>query len=386
VPGPTTLLRRGRTFELWRTSHETDASGKASRGALLVRPVEPGSQRARERLALAVAAHRAIDAPHVARCSFAQLEGRDPHALFDFDPMADGEEVVARLSARGKLPYEAAIGFIQAYATALAAAHATTHPTTGSPCCLGAVGWGSFVFDRSGDFVLLGFGAPLSLEVVPPSPGAFVAPEVGAGAAPSPGADVLAFALLQRSSLGLVAIPDRLASALFSLPAPSDLRLVAWLADINRRLFVAGPEARPTVEEVLEVFGRAWKRLDATPDLDAYRRLTAAALGDPRATTLRASDDGAWFEVRGSERRSLSRRAAPRRIFAALLASARTDPERGVPVATLFQAGWPGERIRADSSAGRVYVALSTLRRFGLADVIERFEDGYRIRPSVRIV
>lgn len=385
VGGMTTLIRRGRTFEMWRHGLDPGIAGSPPRAGLLVRPTDPGSSRARERLTSAVAAHRAIEAPRVARVLSAVLDGPAPHAIFDIDALADGEEVVARLSSRAPLPFDAAIGFVEAYAVAVAAAHATRSPATGLPCCLGAVGWGSFVFDSRGDFALLGFGAPLSLETSPPSPGAFVAPEVGAGGAASPGGDILAFALLHRSSLGLVALPDGIASALFSLPAPSDLRLAAWLAGMNRRLFAGSIDHRPTAGEALDLFRRVWKRLGAVPNLELYRGLAAAALRDPLATTLRVAADASWFEVGEGTRRSIARRPALRLLLAALVESARRGPTRALAVPTLFQAGWPGERIRADSSAGRVYVALSTLRRLGLADVIERFEDGYRISPSVTI-
>lgn len=334
---------------------------------------------------MAVSAHRAIDARHVARVLSADLDGAMPHAVFDVDAVADGEEVVARLSARGRIPFAAAIGFIDAYVSSLARAHDTRHPTTGTACCLAAVGWGAFVFDATGDFALLGFGSPLGLDVFPPSPGAFVAPEVGAGAAATPGADVLAFALLHRSSLGLVALPERLESALFSLPAPSDLHLVAWLARTNRRLFVGPASKRPSVTEALDLLRRSWKRLGVEPEPDRFRSLAATTLRDPLATTLHVAGDAAWFAIADGERRSLARRAPLRRVLAALVRSSEVEPMRALSVGELFLAGWPGERIRSGSSAGRVYVAVSTLRRFGLADVIERFEDGYRLSPTVNV-
>ena len=67
--------------------------------------------------------------------------------------------------------------------------------------CYCAAGWGAFVFDGRGRFGLLGLGAPIALETQPPSPGAFVAPEVGAGVAASPGAD-MSIAYLASAFLG----------------------------------------------------------------------------------------------------------------------------------------------------------------------------------------
>lgn len=52
----------------------------------------------------------------------------------------------------------------------------------------------------------------------------------------------------------------------------------------------------------------------------------------------------------------------------------------------LLALGWPGEKMRPDAGAHRVRVAVSTLRKMGLAEVIETGEDGYRIRREVSVV
>ena len=51
----------------------------------------------------------------------------------------------------------------------------------------------------------------------------------------------------------------------------------------------------------------------------------------------------------------------------------------------LLEAGWPGQKVRAESGAHRVRVAVSTLRKLGLADVIETVEEGYRLDPEVPV-
>lgn len=369
-----TLLRRGRTFELWR-----------GRDGACVTPIDARSDRARERLRQVAAAHEAARHPHLAQLRSVDLDADVPSLTFDVDAVADGEEVVARLSARGPLPFDAAIGFIDAYGRAVAAAHATRHPLTNSPCCFGAVGWGAFLFDARGRFVLVGLGAPLLLESRPPSPGAFVAPEVGAGAPPSPGGDVLAFAMLHRSALGLVALPTRLSGALFALASATDLTLAAQLASVNHRLFVGSPDQRPGADEMLALLHRTWKRLGAQPDLGHHESLVADLLATSTERSLRVGEGAAYFEIGGGPRVSLARRAPLRRVLAALVEARRLTPDRPLSTGELMLAGWPGERILADAGASRVYVALSTLRRMGLCDVIERFEDGYRIAPSVEL-
>ena len=53
---------------------------------------------------------------------------------------------------------------------------------------------------------------------------------------------------------------------------------------------------------------------------------------------------------------------------------------RGLTVRQVFEAGWPGESALPDALAGRVYSAISKLRRMGLGEVLVRPEgEGYRL-------
>ena len=60
-------------------------------------------------------------------------------------------------------------------------------------------------------------------------------------------------------------------------------------------------------------------------------------------------------------------------------------PGRALDVDALFAAGWPGEKAHPDSSTSRVYVAISTLRKAGLKDVLLRRDDGYLFDPDVAL-
>ena len=51
----------------------------------------------------------------------------------------------------------------------------------------------------------------------------------------------------------------------------------------------------------------------------------------------------------------------------------------------LIACGWPGERIVAKSGASRVYVALSTLRKLGLRDLLLSRDDGYLLDAQVGV-
>jgi len=375
------VIRQGPRFVFTRA-----VDPDSGRALLRVRPRDVHSTEHRARLARVVAAHRAIPDPAVAAVHAASLHGDDPWAMFDLAVVEDGESVVDRLASRRvRLPFEAAAGMIESYALGLVAAHATPHPDTGEACVLGAVGWPCFFFDASGSFVLLGFGGPLAVELAPVSPGAFVAPDVVAGARPSPGADVLSFALLQRSALSLVSLPELLARAFASLPGVQDLRLAGWLAAANHRLFVGPASQRPSADEMLTLLRKTWRRLGVRPDLALYRAHIAACLAEARPAVLRVGPGAAWFEHGGEARVSLARRASLRRILDAIVERAGREPGAALTVTALLDAGWPGERMRHESGASRVYVAVSTLRRMGLRDAIERFDDGYRVRPGVAV-
>ena len=57
----------------------------------------------------------------------------------------------------------------------------------------------------------------------------------------------------------------------------------------------------------------------------------------------------------------------------------------GEPVSTeeVIRAGWPGEKIGAEAALNRAYVALATLRKKGLRDVIVSSGGGYEITQAI---
>lgn len=88
-----------------------------------------------------------------------------------------------------------------------------------------------------------------------------------------------------------------------------------------------------------------------------------------------------WFRVASEPRVDLSRRK-PLRLILERLASERAGAASTLAWDELLGAGWPGERMRADAGAHRVRVAISTLRKMGLRDVLRTEEDGYRLDPA----
>lgn len=93
-----------------------------------------------------------------------------------------------------------------------------------------------------------------------------------------------------------------------------------------------------------------------------------------------------WFRAPRGARVGLERR----RSLALLLfhLAERHARERGVAVATaaLFAAAWPGEKAIASAAAHRVRVAIATLRKMGLRDVVVTTPDGYALAPELTVV
>jgi hypothetical protein len=74
----------------------------------------------------------------------------------------------------------------------------------------------------------------------------------------------------------------------------------------------------------------------------------------------------------------------PLRRLLVALAKAR-DERRGIPLepSELIAAGWPGERLQKRTATNRLRVALHTLRRLGLEDLLLTQMDGYLLDPQV---
>ena len=116
----------------------------------------------------------------------------------------------------------------------------------------------------------------------------------------------------------------------------------------------------------------------------ARRRLAAALdadLGGPSVAPLRLSAHGAVPP--DGPAIDLERRPTLRRVLDGLVLRRRTAPGQPMDLEALLAAGWPGERVQPQAAANRVYVAIATLRKLGLRDVILSREDGYLLDPEV---
>jgi tetratricopeptide (TPR) repeat protein len=89
--------------------------------------------------------------------------------------------------------------------------------------------------------------------------------------------------------------------------------------------------------------------------------------------------DGSWFVVAGEKRVELGARAALRAVLEALVDAYRTDPEVPRSAEALIRSGWPESRSVTASARNRLHVAMTTLRKLGLAEHVVRESEGYRL-------
>jgi predicted ATPase len=118
------------------------------------------------------------------------------------------------------------------------------------------------------------------------------------------------------------------------------------------------------------------------------RAIAASPASDPKeAPALTVGTGGSWFVAPGTTAVvELSKRQHLRRLLAALAQHRLKTPDRVLDVETLFERGWPGERALPRARASRVHVALTTLRKAGLRDLLLHKDGGYMLDPSVPLV
>lgn len=128
---------------------------------------------------------------------------------------------------------------------------------------------------------------------------------------------------------------------------------------------------------------------DEGEDQQMARRLLRAALGGGEEplplARLVVARDGRAFEAPGVGRVDLGRRYTLHRLLAALIELRLRSPGAGIELDALRRAVWPDERMSHASGANRVYVAITTLRKEGLGDVLLKRPSGYLLDPMVAV-
>ncbi|WP_437925431.1 tetratricopeptide repeat protein [Sorangium sp. So ce291] len=118
-----------------------------------------------------------------------------------------------------------------------------------------------------------------------------------------------------------------------------------------------------------------------------------AALGPPEGRgegeggerELLLTEGARFCRPPGSAWHDLRERHAARRLLLALAEQQRCAPGRGLSLAALKEAGWPGERILPEAAANRIYVAMNQLRKLGLKPWLRRDGEGYLLDPALPV-
>jgi predicted ATPase len=111
---------------------------------------------------------------------------------------------------------------------------------------------------------------------------------------------------------------------------------------------------------------------------EGLRRLT---LGEAQVVVVH--DEHKALVLPGGRRLDFTRRGPLWRILRALLDARSSRPGAGLALEALIEAGWPGERIVAAAAANRAYVAVATLRKLGLGELLVTGDDGYRLSTEL---
>ncbi len=181
----------------------------------------------------------------------------------------------------------------------------------------------------------------------------------------------------------------------------------AWTAALSlQRAFVELGRARQLEEsggakastEISRLRDSVRSRIASAPaqavdDVPVAVRMLVRALDRPSARivkptmgALTVSHDAGTVWLPTTEKLSLEKRRPVRLLLLHLIEAHRKDKDRVSTVDDLLAAGWPGERVLRDAGAGRVYVALGTLRKLGLRDVIVSRDGGYLLDPKLEVV
>ena len=112
-------------------------------------------------------------------------------------------------------------------------------------------------------------------------------------------------------------------------------------------------------------------------------RAAAWAAASSDAGALVVDDDYRGFVLKGRAV-TLVRSGRLRNIFRALVEKAERAPGALLKSDEVLAAGWPGEKMKTESGALRVYTGIRRLRKGGLGDVLVTREDGY-VLDGVRL-
>jgi len=330
---------------------------------------------AADRLERIARAHQQLSHPSIPR-----VESWDgASVVFASDTKADLEACISTAEEWGeRVPYAVGIALPTLIADALSHAHAARDVGAQHGVFLGGASLRNVRVRPNGHIHLFGFGHNF---VVRDLHGALAVDSgvFGGERAPSATSDLLAFYEMTRSLMSLVDLPPSLARV-FQGQRGAELGLLGNLLEwAMRRLIGRAPHDRGvTVEEAMHVYRIAWRLLGVSPDIQAFRALLARTAAPAPAVDDHVVLDGDRVLLPSGRSIDLATRGAARRMLHALAAA--TSAGRSLSTDELFAAGWPGQRLDAETRSRRVRVELSRLRALGLRHAIKHAEAGFTLR------
>jgi predicted ATPase len=111
-----------------------------------------------------------------------------------------------------------------------------------------------------------------------------------------------------------------------------------------------------------------------------------ARTGDEASpNALVVGEGAAWFQLRGAPKVDLVRRGPLRRLLDHLVVAHANARGEAVAPASLVEAAWPGEKLLAEAAATRLRVAVATLRKMGLKELLRTGTGGYFLAPDATV-
>ncbi len=92
---------------------------------------------------------------------------------------------------------------------------------------------------------------------------------------------------------------------------------------------------------------------------------------------------GRWYTTPDGQRFDLERRKTLSRVLATMLEARRDEPGTALSVTDMLERAWAEEKLLPRAGANRVYVAMTTLRKMGLRDLLVRTDAGYVLDADV---
>jgi hypothetical protein len=247
------------------------------------------AERAREILDALGRAHAAVGPPTVPapvardRCGDIEFLALDCDATTTFEALRE-----SFTDPSGPRPsYQAFQTLFFVISEAVARAHKTRDPSTGRPICLGRMSWSRVLVTDGGDIVIVGLGWPTNEESTTTAGAEFVAPEVSAGAWPTPQSDVYLGFCMMFSLLPVTEPSPAMARVYSGTATPEDAAVTAEMESIMARCLAVSPAGRPeSVDELMESWRRTVSAIGVQSDVGGLRAFLAGAVR--RARTGRA--------------------------------------------------------------------------------------------------